>query len=117
MRCLSIFKKLLFELREGLIGVRRIYLFGILLMVVFETVNAGNPSSLVQSRKDYNPFASLLKDHSLATDPLINTNSPNLHQSEGEKRESLELQSHLRIDFESERHPSDFIRSLCIGSN
>ena len=73
MRCLSIFKKLLFELRVGLIGVRRIYLLGILLMVVFETVKAGNPSSLVESRKDYNPFASLLKDHSLPTDPLKKT--------------------------------------------
>ncbi|MAA91399.1 MAG: hypothetical protein CL914_14585 [Deltaproteobacteria bacterium] len=57
----------------GLIGVRRIYLLGILLMVVFETVKAGNPSSLVESGKDYNPFASLLKDHSLPTDPLKKT--------------------------------------------
>ena len=62
-------------------------------MVVFETVKAGNSSSFVQSRKDYNPFASLLKDHSLPEDPLKNLNSTNLDQSEGEKRESLELQS------------------------
>ncbi|HJO44988.1 MAG TPA: hypothetical protein QF683_10110 [SAR324 cluster bacterium] len=93
MRCLSIFKKLLFELRVGLIGVRRIYLLGILLMVVFETVKAGNPSSLVESGKDYNPFASLLKDHSLPTDPLKNNNSAHLHQSEVDNREYLELQS------------------------
>ena len=81
MRCLSIFKKLLFELRMGLIGVRRIYLLGILLMVVFETVKAGNP------------FASLLKDHSIPTDPLKKNNSAHLHQSEVDNREYLELQS------------------------
>ena len=62
-------------------------------MVVFKTVTAGNASSLVESRNDHNPFASLLKDHSLPTDPLKNTNSSNLHQSEGVKRESLKLQS------------------------
>ena len=88
-----IFQKMSFDFKIGLIRIKRICLLGILLMVVFKTVTAGNAYSLVESRKDHNPFASLLSDHSLQTDPLKNTNSSNLHQSEGEKQESLKLQS------------------------
>ena len=87
------FRKIPFDFLIGLIGIRRICLLGILLMVVFETINAGYASSLVKSRKDCNPLASLLKDHSLPMNPLKNLNSTNLHQSEVEKLESLELQS------------------------
>ena len=85
--------KLDFVFSKSSILILFFILQGIIMSLIIESVLAGDVQSRVVTKKNYNPFASLLEIESFPKEPLQHFNSKELQQSEKIKPELTSKQS------------------------
>ena len=85
--------KLVFVFSKSSILILFFILQGIIMSLIIESVLAGDVQSLVVTKKNYNPFASLLEIESFPKEPLHQFNLKKSQQSEKLKPELTSKQS------------------------
>ena len=89
--------KLVFVFSKSSILILFFILQGIIMSLIIESVLAGDVQSLVVTKKNYNPFASLLEIESFPKEPLQHFNPKKPQQSEKIKLELTSKQSASEI--------------------
>ena len=85
--------KLVFVFSKSSILILFFILQGIIMSFIIESVHASDVQSRVVTKKNYNPFASLLEIESFPKEPLQHFNSKEPHQSEKVNSELTSKQS------------------------